>query len=125
VLACVVACLLTPPDDAGVLQTFYRDIRPWGFWDPIREQCAATDDDIQRNRNFGIDMFNVANGIIWQFCLMAAPMCLVVRKWDMFWWTTGIVVATSVIMKYTWYDRLPADAPAAEPPAPDISRSEG
>ena len=51
-------------------------------------------------------MFNVVNGIIWQLCLMAAPICLVVRKWDAFYWTLGILAVTSVIMKITWYDRL-------------------
>ena len=51
-------------------------------------------------------MFNVANGIIWQLALMAAPICLVVRKWDTFWWTTGVVVVTSLIMKIAWHDRL-------------------
>ncbi len=34
--------------------------------------------------------------------------CLVVCKWDTFWWTTGIVVVTSIIMKINWYDRLDA-----------------
>jgi len=52
-------------------------------------------------------VFNVVNGIVWQLCLMTAPMCLVVRKWDTFWWTVGILVVTSGIMKFTWYDRLP------------------
>ena len=71
------------------------------------EELAREDPGIEPNRDFWWDMFNVVNGIIWQFCLMAAPMCLVVRKWDTFWWTTGIVVVTSIIMKFTWYDRLP------------------
>jgi Na+/proline symporter len=117
VLACVIACLLTPPDDMRVLQAFYRDIRPWGFWGPVREQWSREGVDVAPNRNFGLDMFNVANGIVWQFCLMAAPICLVVRKWDMFWWTTGIMIATSVVMKYAWYDRLPRDESPAPPAA--------
>ncbi len=52
---------------------------------------------------------------------MAAPICLVVRKWDTFWWTTGIVVVTSIIMKIAWYDRLETGdedtADAESPPA--------
>jgi hypothetical protein len=115
VLACITVCLLTPPDEMRVLKVFYRDIRPWGFWGPVREALAEDTEDVQPNRNCVLDMFNVANGIVWQLCLMAAPMCLVVRRWDAFWWTTGVVVLTSVIMKFTWYDRLPA----AEPPPAD------
>lgn len=111
VLACVVVCLVTPPDDMNVLKSFYHNVRPWGFWGRVRDELKKDHPDTQPNRNFVLDMFNVANGIIWQLALMAAPICLVVRKWDTFWWTTGIVVVTSIIMKVTWYDRLdPADA---------------
>jgi len=37
---------------------------------------------------------------------MVAPFCLVVRKWDTFWLSLGVLAVTSVIMKFTWYDRL-------------------
>ncbi len=107
VVACIALCLLTPPDDMDVLKAFYRNVRPWGLWRPVCEELAREEPGIEPNRDFWWDLFNVVNGIIWQFCLMAAPMCLVVRKWDAFWWTAGIVVVTSIVMKFTWYDRLP------------------
>jgi hypothetical protein len=118
VVACITVCLATPPDDMRVLKVFYRDIRPWGFWAPVRQALAEDSDDVEPNRNWLMDMFNVGNGIIWQLCLMAAPMCLVVRRWDAFWCTTVIVAVTSVIMKFTWYDRLPPAEmdTAVEPP---------
>lgn len=113
-IASVGICLLTPPDDREVLVRFYRDVRPWGIWGPIREELQNRDPRAEPNRDFWIDMFNVANGIVWQFSLMAAPMCLVVRQWDIFWYLVVAVIITSVIMKFTWYDRLPpADAKTA------------
>ena len=51
-------------------------------------------------------MFNVAIGIIWQLMLMVAPVTLVIRKWDTFWISITILAVTSVIMKFTWWDRL-------------------
>ena len=105
-LASVIACMLTPPDDPEVLKAFYRNVRPWGFWKPILEDLRKDDPQAEPNRNFALDMFNVANGIIWQLSLMTAPFCLVVRKWDMFWVSLGVLAITSVIMKFTWYDRL-------------------
>ena len=98
-----------------VLKAFYQNVRPWGFWGRVREELAKEQPDIQANRDVWWDMFNVVNGIAWQVCLMAAPMCLVVRKWDTFWWTLGILLVTSVIMKFTWYDRLPQAETAQEP----------
>ena len=107
VIACIAFCLLTPHDDMEVLKAFYRNVRPWGIWGRVQQEIAKEDPSLQPNRDFAWDMFNVVNGIVWQFCLMAAPMCLVARRWDAFWWTAGIVAVTSVIMKFTWYDRLP------------------
>jgi hypothetical protein len=113
VAACIAFSLLTPADDIGVLKAFYANVRPWGFWRHVRDELAKERPEIEPNRDFGWDMFNVVNGIVWQVSLMAAPMCLVVRKWDTFCWTLGILMVTSVIMKLTWYDRLPR-AGAAE-----------
>jgi Na+/proline symporter len=108
-LASVVVCLLTPPDDWEVLTSFYRNVRPWGFWGPVLEELRKDDPTAQPNRNFGWDMFNVANGIIWQLMLMVAPFCLVVRRWNLFWISLVVLATTSVIMKFTWYDRLSQD----------------
>jgi solute:Na+ symporter, SSS family len=105
-LASVVACLLTPPDDWDVLKAFYRNVRPWGLWKPVLEELRKDDPAAQPNRNFAMDMFNVANGIIWQLTLMVAPFALVVRQWNLFWGALIVLAVTSVIMKFTWYDRL-------------------
>ncbi|MBN2128385.1 MAG: Na+:solute symporter [Sedimentisphaerales bacterium] len=109
-LASILACLLTAPDDPEVLKSFYRTVRPWGFWKPVLDELRKDDPSIEPNRNFALDMFNVANGILWQLALMVAPFCLVVRKWDTFWLSLGVLAVTSVIMKFTWYDRLAANS---------------
>jgi len=105
-LASVLACLLTPPDDREMLKDFYRNVRPWGFWGPVLEDLRQDDPAAQPNRNFALDMFNVANGIVWQLALMVAPFALVVRQWRLFWTSLIALAITSVIMKFTWYDRL-------------------
>jgi len=108
-LASIIACLLTPPDDRQVLKAFYRNVRPWGFWGPVLEELRREDPAAQPNRNFALDMFNVANGIIWQLVLMVAPFALVVRQWRLFWTCLIVLAVTSVVMKFTWYDQLERD----------------
>ncbi|MBN2473218.1 MAG: Na+:solute symporter [Pirellulales bacterium] len=105
-IASVGGCLLTPPDDRQVLRAFYRNVRPWGFWRPIREELQREVPGLKANGDFGIDMFNVVNGIVWQLMLMTAPICLVIRQWTTFWISVAVLAVTSVIMKFTWYDRL-------------------
>jgi hypothetical protein len=49
---------------------------------------------------------NVAVGIVWQLCLTALPIYIVLREWP---WAGGIAVVlavTSVFLKFNWYDKL-------------------
>lgn len=104
--ASIAVCLATPPDDERVLKKFYHDIRPWGFWRPIYEKLAAEDPTIEPNSSFGMDVVNIAIGIVWQLMLMVVPVCLVVRRWDALAVATTVLIVTSVVMKFTWWDRL-------------------
>jgi hypothetical protein len=66
----------------------------------------AEDPGFKPNHNFIHDMINVAVGIVWQLCLVALPIFIVLRQWN---WVGGIavlLVATSVYMKFNWYDKL-------------------
>jgi hypothetical protein len=105
-IASIVVCLLTPPDDRAVLKSFYRTVRPWGFWAPVLADLRRDDPAVMPNRNFVMDMFNVAIGILWQLSLMVVPMCLVLRQWRTGAWMAAVLAVTSVVMKFTWYDRL-------------------
>jgi hypothetical protein len=58
------------------------------------------------NPDFFKDTINVIVGILWQLSLTALPIYLVLREWS---WAGGIAVllaATSVFLKFNWYDKL-------------------
>jgi len=105
-IGCIVATYLTQPTDIEVLKKFYKTIRPWGFWKPIKELVIAEDSSFQENKNFKMDMFNVAIGTLWQTALVALPMYLVFHEF------VGALIAgligliLSIVLKKTWYDKL-------------------
>ncbi len=105
-IASVVVCLKTPPDDPRVLQSFYKSVRPWGFWKPVYKSLLEKHPNLRRNANFKRDAFNVAIGIVWQLNLMVIPTCLVIRQYKTMWISIVVLAVTSVIMKFTWYDKL-------------------
>ena len=105
-VGCFVGTLLTPAEDHGLLKSFYRKVRPWGFWGPIRDQVMAEDPTFVPNRDFGRDMFNIAFGIVWQVALMAIPVYVVLRNWPAFGIAALLVAATSAVLKKTWWDNL-------------------
>jgi hypothetical protein len=51
-------------------------------------------------------MFNVAVGIIWQTALVAAPIYLVVKRFNGLAVALMIVGVSSFILKKNWYDKL-------------------
>lgn len=112
VIGCLTGTLLTDPEEDDVLKGFYKTVRPWGFWGPIREKVLAEDPNFQPNQDLGRDMFNIVVGIIWQTSLVVLPICLVLRQSKGIVVSLAILVATSVVLKKTWFDRLPADEPA-------------
>lgn len=103
---CVAGSLLTAPDDPEVLKNFYLKVRPWGCWGPVREQLRATHPDLVANHDFGRDAFNVVVGIAWQTALTVAGIYLVLQDWKALGWCAAVVVITSVILKFSWYDKL-------------------
>jgi hypothetical protein len=105
-IGCIVGTLATQPESDEIVMDFYRRVRPWGFWGPIREKVQKLDPSFEPNGDFLLDMFNVVVGIVWQVSLVALPIYLVIRQFDRVAITFGIVVVTSTILKFTWYDRL-------------------
>jgi solute:Na+ symporter, SSS family len=105
---CFAATQLTKPEDDEVLKSFYRRVRPWGLWGPVLKKVLAEDPDFQRNRDFPRDVLNIAVGIVWQIALVILPLYVVIRD---FWRASialAVILVTSFILKFTWYDHLNA-----------------
>jgi SSS family solute:Na+ symporter len=102
----VIGSYASPATDVDVLKSFYKNVRPWGMWDPIRDLVMAEDPDFVPNKNFKINMFNVVLGIIAQLCLTILPMYLVLKQQLPLAVTVAILVVIIVILKKTWWNRL-------------------
>jgi Na+/proline symporter len=98
--------LLTKPEDDEILKKFYRQVNPWGWWGPIRAKVIQEDPSFLPNRDAARDLSNVAVGIVWQLCLVTLPIYLVLREWPWFWPILAMLAATSVYLKFRWYDKL-------------------
>lgn len=108
-VGCVLGTLLTKPVDEETLKSFYRTVRPWGFWGPIRDKVMAEDPEFVPNREFKRDAFNVAIGVVWQTSLVILPIYLVLMQVVPLILTMVVALTCSLILKKTWFDRLPRD----------------
>jgi Na+/proline symporter len=106
IIGCIAGTLLTKPESDETLKKFYKTVRPWGFWKPVHKMVVQDDPSFEGNKDFKRDMFNVLVGIVWQTSLVAFPVFLVLREWKSFFVAIGIVAVTSLILKFTWWNKL-------------------
>jgi Na+/proline symporter len=99
-------CLLTPPEDRAVLEQFYRTVRPWGFWGPVLRWCQAASPGFEGNRDFRRDLFNLGVGLVWQTSMVTLPVYFVLQQVRPALLSLAVLAGTSVILKFSWYDRL-------------------
>lgn len=102
----VLGCLLTPPDDEEVLKSFYKTVRPWGFWKPIERLVKQEDTNFKANRSFKRDMLNTGIGVIWQMALIIFPIYLVIRQYNNAIVAFVVIVITSYVLKVNWLNKL-------------------
>ncbi len=105
-LGSIVGTLATPPETDEILCQFYRQVRPWGFWGPIRAKVMQLDAEFIDDSHFSRDSINVVIGTIWQLTLVVLPIYLVVQQWWSMLLTLAVMLLTSWFLKKNWFDKL-------------------
>jgi Na+/proline symporter len=104
--ASIIVTLITKPEEMEVLEKFYRQVRPWGFWNPIYKSIKQREPNFERNKNFKRDAMNVIIGTIWQISLVTIPIYLIIREFNAMWISAAVLAATSIFLKKNWYNKL-------------------
>ena len=108
IIGCVIGTLSSAPVEEDTLKRFYKRVRPWGFWGPIKDKVISEDPSFEPNTGFRRDMFNVLVGVIWQTSLVILPIYIVLQKPMAITLCATIAIITSLILKFSWYDNLPS-----------------
>lgn len=105
-IGCYLGSYLTKPTEEATLISFYKTVRPWGFWKPILQKIKAQDPQFVANSNFKRDMVNVVAGTIWQTALVALPIYVVLLKTVPSLVCAAIIAVTTIFLKKNWLDTL-------------------
>lgn len=103
---CLVGTYSTDPESDEVLKSFYKNVRPWGFWEPVYEKVIAENPEFKKNTNFKRDMLNCAVGIVWQMTLVVMPVYLIIREYQYMLIAAGVFAITSVFLKFNWLNKI-------------------
>jgi Na+/proline symporter len=102
----IIGTYAAEPTDMKVLKSFYKTVRPWGFWAPVHAEVLLEDPSFQANKRFKLDMFNVVLGIIAQLCLTILPMYFILNMQTPLWITLAILAVLIAVLKRTWWNKL-------------------
>ena len=102
----IIGTYSAPPTNEQVLQKFYKKTKPWGFWSPIAKKLSIEQHAFEENKNFKWDMFNVVLGTLAQTLLVVIPLYIILRETSLLMITTGVLIISVVILKFSWWDRI-------------------
>jgi hypothetical protein len=106
-LACLLGSLLTPSVPFPVLKTFYRTVRPFGFWKPVaRASSLSPGQAPPRSERIGRVLGNTALGMLAILAFYVSPMYLVGHQYARagLWAAAGALAVAA--LRFTWYASL-------------------
>ena len=98
--------LFTPATNMKTLKKFYFNVHPWGWWSPVYEELKKENATFTKNNDFWKDMGNSIIGIVWQSSMIVLPIYFIIRDYPKALISLVIFLATSVILKFTWLDKV-------------------
>ncbi len=107
-LLSIFGSLLTRPVEKKVLLSFYRSVRPFGFWRPVKGISRILPGvSVSRSENVWITILNVLLGMIAIASFYLFPMYLVGHWYNNSLICLGIGLTAVFILRITWYRNLP------------------
>jgi SSS family solute:Na+ symporter len=106
----VVGSLVTRPVEESTLISFYRSIRPFGLWRPVRDRAALSlEERTLSSESTSRTLFNVVVAMVGIHGLYLFPMYLVGHWYAKALLWLSVAVVAMIVLSFTWYRHLPED----------------
>ena len=109
----VMGSYMTKATDPEVTAAFYRKLRPFGLWGPVRRKLGLDSPVVlgamSENR---WAIFNTPVAMVWHLSIFLVAIHVVLRSWQRVGYLSLVAGITSVVLYYSWYRKLPPDSPA-------------
>ncbi len=106
VITSIIGVLICKPTERSVLENFYRKVRPFGIWGPLKNSLPESILAKMRTEHF-YDIAALPFAFLWLVTLFLWPMQLVIHSWRDFGVTFGLFCVSLVGLYFLWYKKLP------------------
>jgi len=104
-IGCIVGTYLTAPTEKPVLSNFYKVTRPFGFWNPVRNELPK--DALQKvNEENRRDIIATFFAVPWQVVLFLTGMMIVMKQWTNALNLFGLLILLSAGLYWFWFRHL-------------------
>lgn len=105
-IGCLLGTYMHPLENRETVKEYYKRIRPWGFWGPIKREVMAEYPDFVPNKDFKRDAMNIVAGVFWQLSQVVIPIYFMIREnYELYIWSI-VFVLTTWWLKIKWWNRL-------------------
>lgn len=105
--ATVAGTYLTKPVEDEIVEKFYCNTKPFGFWKPYKDRLAPEVKDLM-NREHRNELLAVPFTLCWQVSLFLLPMQFMLKSYSEFFINLLIFVLCLFGMFRFWYRHLPS-----------------
>jgi SSS family solute:Na+ symporter len=105
-LGCVLGSLLTAPTKTETLENFYKCVRPYGFWGPIKARVGVDELTRSVDRPLVRMIFNVIFGVVCLTSSFVATFFVIGHYGKESIVTVSLAVVSGTILYFNWYRPL-------------------
>jgi len=109
-VACLVVSLATAPAEDETLRKFYRTVRPFGAWGPVRKACGLSERELADPAESPWRMvWNTSIACCGVTGMYLSPMYLIGHWYYRAGMWFGVFLGAATVLYFTWYRWLPDD----------------
>jgi len=105
-ISCFVAGYLFKPTPDEALKNYYRKIRPFGFWSPVKRKLEKAGEDARRFQWDRYDIPVAIVGIFFFIFLYLMMIDIVLHNWTRIFWLIPFELICGVYLYFYWWKKL-------------------
>lgn len=109
IISCLSLSYLFPPAPENALKNYYRTVRPFGIWKPVRRMLATDGENVQRFKKDRFDILIAIVATIFFIVLYLLMMDIVLHNWQRAIWLFIFTVIGGIFLYLVWWRRLYLD----------------
>jgi solute:Na+ symporter, SSS family len=105
-VSCLIASYLFPAAPTETLKDYYRKVRPFGWWGPVRQMLAKDGENPARPNRDRLDLHSAFVGMVFFAAFYIFMVDIVVHNWGRALWLLLICILSGVVLYFIWWRRL-------------------